>query len=204
MKKSKWRARISWAMATVLIAWAILTLWAQFSGPHFIESLEAESGSQKALVVYDPDPIYNLDERVCLAYAQGLHEEGWQVTVASVRAANSLPGEFDHFAFCANTYNWGPDLSICNFIENRTDLYQKPVVAITLGSGSTARAKRILEQKILKREAELVNSVSYWLMRPNDESRLDEPNVEVAKDMARTLGQQTAKDLLNSMGDYKL
>ncbi len=54
----------------------------------------------------------------------------------------------------------------------------------------------ILEQKILKQQAKLINSVSYWLLRPNDESRLDESNVEVAKDMAHTLGKQTAKALL--------
>ncbi|NET31068.1 MAG: hypothetical protein F6K19_03590 [Cyanothece sp. SIO1E1] len=202
MKKSKWRSRISWAIAILLSCWVILTLWAQINGPNFIERLETESGAPQALVIYDPDPIYNLDEQVSRAYAQGLHEEGWQVIIASVNAARTLAGKFDHYAFCANTYNWAPDLSICNFIENRKDLYQKPVVAITLGSGSTARAQRILEQKILKQQAELIHSVSYWLMRPNDESRLDESNVEVAKDMAHKLGIKTAKDLLTSSGLY--
>ncbi|MBX2874272.1 MAG: hypothetical protein KTR30_19285 [Saprospiraceae bacterium] len=205
MKKSKWRSRISWAVATILTCWVILTLWAQINGPGFVQRLPAEDeGARQALVVYDPDPIYNLDEQVCRAYAQGLNEEGWQVVIASVNAARTLPGTFDHYTFCANTYNWAPDLSICNFIENRKDLFQKPVLAITLGSGSTARAQRILEQKILKQQAVLVNSVSYWLMRPNDESRLDESNVEVAKDMAYTLGLQTAKDLLTSTAEYKL
>ena len=204
MKKSKWRSRVFWAIATLLTCWVILTLWAQINGPNFVERLETEDGACQALVVYDPDPIYNLDEQVCRAYALGLNEGGWQVVIASVNAARTLPGKFDHYAFCANTYNWAPDLSICNFIENRTDLFQKPVLAITLGSGSTARAQRILEQKIVKKQAELVNSVSYWLLRPNDESRLDESNVEVAKDMAYNLGKKTAKDLLNSLGESKL
>ncbi len=204
MKKSKWRSRLSWTMATLLTCWVILTLWAQINGPKFIQRLEAEDGARQALVVYDPDPIYKLDEQVCRAYAQGLNEEGWHVIIASVNAARTLAGKFDHYTFCANTYNWAPDLSICNFIENRKDLYQKPVLAITLGSGSTARAQRILEQKILKQQAELINSVSYWLLRPNDESRLDEPNVEVAKDMAHKLGKRTAKDLLTSASKSKL
>lgn len=174
------------------------------NGPNFIERLETEAGVPQALVVFDPDPIYNLDEQVCRAYAQGLNAEGWQVVIASVNSARTLAGKFDHYAFCANTYNWGPDLSICNFIENRKDLYQKPVLAITLGSGSTARAQRILERKIIKQEAKLINSVNYWLLRPNDESRLDEPNVEVAIDMAHTLGLTTAKNFLNSPSGSKL
>lgn len=204
MKKSKWRSIISWVITTIITFWVILTLWTQTSGPNFIERLKTADGVPQALVVFDPDPIYNLDEQVCRAYAQGLNEEGWQVIIASVNSARTLAGHFDHYAFCANTYNWGPDLSICNFIENRKDLYQKPVLAITLGSGSTARAQRILERKIIKQEAELINSVNYWLLRPNDESRLDESNVEVAIDMAHALGKKTAKDLLTSPGESKL
>ena len=68
MKKSKWRSRIFWAIATIITFWVILTLWAQTSGPNFIERLEIADGVPQALVVFDPDPIYNLDEQVCRAY----------------------------------------------------------------------------------------------------------------------------------------
>lgn len=202
MKKRKWRSILRRILASLLLLWGLFTLWAQFAGPVFLTEVGPKDAIHQALVVFDPDPFYNLDEQVCLAYASGFSVEGWRVTVASVQAARNLPDGFDHYAFCANTYNWGPDLAICNFIENKADLFQKPVVTITLGSGSTARAERLLLQKINKSEALLLHSAKYWLMRPNDEARMEESNVEVAKDMARELGKKIAKEILRSPGEY--
>lgn len=199
-KKHKGRRRILWLIAGILVIWALLTLWVEAQGPVKMVQVGTNDASQRALVVYDPDPIYNLDEQVCQAYATGLSMAGWQVTVATVRAAKGLEERFDHYAFCANTYNWGPDRAVSRFIRSNADLGQKPVAAITVGSGSTARAERLLQQKIIDQKAKLVGSVNYWLMRPNDESRMDESNVAVAQDLAEKFGQEMALALSAHQG----
>ena len=44
---------------------------------------------------------------------------------------------------------------------------------------------RLLEEVLNLRRAQLVDSRTFWLLRPNDESRMEESNVEVARDLVR-------------------
>jgi flavodoxin len=166
------------------IIWTILTIWADAKGKAKQRVYGNNSAAKKVLIVYDPDPIYNLDEQVCRAFADGL--TGMYVTVATVAAAEKINDQnFDVYVFCANTYNWRPDKAVSNFIENNLKLNHKPVVAVTLGSGSTEASQKKLEEMILKKGARLIGSRTYWLLKPNDEKRPKEKNVDVAIDMAR-------------------
>jgi len=71
----------------------------------------------------------------------------------------------------------------------------KNVVAITLGSGSTSRAKRNLDNLITEQKANLISSEEYWLMRPNNESETNKSNVETATEKAYGHGMEIATGL---------
>ncbi len=180
------------ALAVILVLWTLATFFVQATGEaiHFV--VGDPVSSNKALVVFDPDPIYDLDVRVCRAYAEGLTSRDWSVTVASVAALDEVEDEFDLYTFCTNTYNWAPDWAVSRYIRQQPSLGGKNVVAITLGSGSTKRAERQLKQLLEEKEGNVLRSVSLYLMRPNDESRLDESNVEVAVQLAQQLGEEVA------------
>lgn len=193
----KWLTRILYFIGFILILWTGLTIWAQYWGPQKIQYINGPDANKTALLVYNPDPIYNLDEQVCLSFAEGLKESGYNSIVATTTMVPAEPKDYDLYVFCANTYNWAPDWEITNFIEGYSSLASKNVIAITLGSGSTIRAKRLFEKTIRSQNANLIASKTLWLMRPNDEDRMDEQNVVVAtdmvKEMAFTIGQEQEK-----------
>jgi hypothetical protein len=172
----------------ISIIWLGLTVFAQFTGGEKTNTFGDKGANQNALVVYNPDPFYNLDEQVSNAFAERLAEHQWLVKVATVTSAKKLEEAFDLYIFVANTYNWAPDWGVNGFIKNYETLDGKTAVAITLGSGSTTRSKRLLEATIQSKNAYLLESENYWLLRPNDESRMDESNVSVSLDMAKELG----------------
>lgn len=187
---------VLYALGFLVFLWIVLTLLAQRNGAEQVMVMGRSNVVAKALLVYNPDLFYNLDEQVCKAFAEGLSNQGWQAKVATVAAAERLVNEpFDLYVFCANTYNWAPDRPITTLID-ALDLKEKPVVAITLGSGSTERAQRLLETRILEEGAVLIASKSFWLMRPNDEARTDKPNVVIAVEMAKTLGNSVAEKIV--------
>ena len=100
----------------------------------------------KVLIVYDPDPFYNLDEHIYRSLGQALADNGMQVRIATVRAAGELKDQAPTlYVFCANTYNWRPGWATTKFINKQTALEDKAVVAITLGSGSTDTSQKALE-----------------------------------------------------------
>jgi hypothetical protein len=184
-----------YTISALLIAWAVLTVWVEAQGKPESSSYGNISSSKKVLIVYDPDPFYNLDKMVCTAFGQALSAKGLYVNVASVAAAKESADEYDTYVFCANTYNWRPDWALTDFIAERTDLQSKQVVAITLGAGSTEASQKALEALLLSKGCKIVSSNSLWLMRPNDESRMDESNVKVAESVARAWGTEIAKQI---------
>lgn len=170
----------------------LMTIFVEIAGPAQIIALGDSSVGEKALVIYDPDPIYNLDEQVCSGFAKGLTSYGFSVDIMTVKASKDRSlDDYSLYVFCANTYNWAPDWAIVNFIKNhQIILAEKPAVAITLGSGSTSRAKRMLEDYLNGARVDLLDSQTYWLLRPNDESRMNESNVAVAVDLANRFGEK--------------
>ncbi len=158
------------------------------------EELGIAASDKRALIIYDPDPFYNLDEQVCLSFGRALSDSGLFVNVATAAAAGEIINApaFDVYVICANTYNWRPDWAITRFIEEHGPWEQKSIVAITLGSGSTASSQKKLEKLIVKYGGKIMDSRSLWLMRPNDESRMEESNVEVARSIAYRWGLDIA------------
>lgn len=180
-------------LLTGATGWMLLIGWAERTGPKRSWELGNTASGKHALIVYDPDPFYNLDEQISRSYGQALADQGMHVRVATVKAAQEWKDQpIDLYVFCANTYNWRPDWAVTHFIEKQV-LEDKSVVAITLGSGSTEASKKALETLILKRKGNLLDSRSLWLLKPNDESRLQESNTNVSVSMAYAWGEQMAK-----------
>lgn len=182
-------------VAVILCFWMLLTLWVQYSGKQKLTYVGNINAPRKALLVYNPDPIYNLDEQVSLSFAAGLAEYGFYSKIATIDFAKIDLEDYDLFVFCANTYNWAPDWLVTNYIEDRPNLENRNIIGITLGSGSTGRAKRLLEKAIKSRNSNLLDSKTYWLLRPNDDDRIKDKNTEVANDLVKAWAKEIGKQL---------
>lgn len=180
----------------LLLIWGGLTLWVERERTDPLRVFQAPEAAGRALVLYNPDPIYDLDRQVGEAFASTLNARGWEVRLVSLAQAGEGPDTpFDLYVFIANTYNWAPDRPTLRYIREASWLSGKPVVAITLGSGSTTRSKRLLEEAMQVQGARVLVSETYWLLRPNDESRMEESNVQVAVEKAEQLALKTATSL---------
>ena len=182
------------ALGGIAIAWTLLTVWVELAGPEKSWAVGDQTAQKEALIVYDPDPFYNLDEQISRSFGQALADHGLRVRIATVAAAERLTKPVDLYVFCANTYNWRPDWALSNFIEKQA-LDGKSVIAITLGSGSTSASQRALEKLIIEKKGKLLSSRSLWLMKPNDKSRLKESNVKVSVSMAYAWGRKVAEQI---------
>lgn len=184
----------------IIVIWTILTFIAEAESS--IEKMTDFGGSNNeltALIVYDPDPFYNLDEQVSKGFAEGLAQYGWSATVTTVASANKIENQvFNLYVFCANTYNWSPDWAVTRYIKKHKQLEGKPVVAITLGSGSTNWAKKGLEKKLKKKNTNLLDSRVYWLMKPNSETLTTESNIKVAIKKANDFGLEIGKQMASA------
>ncbi|WKN42197.1 hypothetical protein [Tunicatimonas pelagia] len=187
---------IAYVIGVILFFWTGMTFWVQYTGEQQIVAVGDESSPKKALIIYNPDPIYNLDEQVCRSFAEGLSHHGFSAKIATIELAHKKEA-YDLYVFFANTYNWAPDWLIQQFIRDHPALEGKMVVAITMGAGETTRSQRKLESAILATDALLIGSRTYWLLHPNNESRMDEKNTDVAKDLARAWGESIGEKLLS-------
>ncbi len=178
-----------------MLAWGLLTLWVEYAGGEKSNAIGNKTAAHTAIIIYNPDPIYNFDEQVCKQFAKGLSKHNFYAKVATVESAKKDTAQYHLYVFCANTYNWAPDWLVKEHIETHAHLSHKNTVAITLGAGSTEQAQRILEATINDKKAKLLGSKTYWLLRPNDESRLDENNVDVALEMAEQFGGDIGKGI---------
>jgi hypothetical protein len=204
----RWVRRIGLgSIVAFLLAWLLSTFWVQYAGDAVIVRLGDQGAPRRALIVYNPDPIYNLDEQVTRSFAEGLLENDIASEIRTVQATPATESErFDLLVLCTNTYNWAPDWLMSQYAEDSPTLEGRPVVAIILGSGTTSRSQRMFEESIRRRGAQLLDSRSLWLLRPNDRSRSRSENVEVARERARAWGAEIARQLdderpMGSAGD---
>lgn len=186
---------VTYVIVIILMFWGILTIWAQYGGKQKSQSIGNKNSKRKALIIYNADPIYNLDEQICKSFAEGLSKNGFSSKITTVKLIKNTNSDYDLYVFCADTYNWAPNWNITNFIKSHKNLSGKKVIAITLGSGSTERSQRKLEEVLKEKKVNLLDSKSYWLLRPNDETRMKEKNTAVANDMAKTFGEKIGKQL---------
>lgn len=173
-----------WIVA-ILFIWIVLTVWVEKEGPYDKWNMGNLDSSKKALVLYDPDPFYNLDQQICESVGSVLADNDFNVTLATVAAIQEAKTtDYQLYIFCANTYNWEPDWAICRAID-RIPIAHKKVIAITVGAGSTSNSQKVFEKLIISKSAILLGSKSFWLWKPNDSSRTNGSNVKVAVKKSR-------------------
>ncbi|GAB4036263.1 hypothetical protein [Spirosoma gilvum] len=187
--------RIGITGVVIAIVWTILTIWAESAGPKRSWKLGSPTAQKKVLIVYDPDPFYNLDQQISCSFGQALADHGLSVWIASVAAIDTNTQFVDSYVFCANTYNWRPDWVVSGFIRQLDGLAGKPVVAITLGAGSTEASQKALEKAIEEKKGMLLDSRCFWAAKPNDETRINESNSQVAVSMAYEWGEKIAEQI---------
>ena len=197
----------AWILGPFLAVWLGLTLWVQQGRMAKPQDFPLANARGHALILYNPDPIYDLDAQLAYSYSEGLLKSGWSSSIVTYEGLqDSVPPRYDLYVIIANTYNWAPDWPTRNFIEAASWLEGRPVVAITLGSGATGRSCRLLKEVLQGRRVKLLDARTFWLLRPNDESRMEESNVEVARDLVRTWAENMGKkgaapDLALPQGD---
>lgn len=180
----------------ILFVWFLLTRYVQQASTIYVSNLGENKPGKKAVILFNPDPFYNLDEKIAMRFAGTLLGEGWETRILSVAALEAgEPADGDLYIMIANTYNWAPDKPIQRTITSRELLTGKPVVAITLGSGSTARSQRILEELIRSHNGILIDSETYWLMRPNDEMQGKGSNIAAALEKVEIQAHQIAQKI---------
>lgn len=185
--KSRIRKLMYWVVGMAL-GWTALTIWVNYSKENKTVTF-GEQKDKKVFIFYNPDPIYNLDEQICTAIASKLSDNAIVDIVTPSHLDKAIKKDYDLYIFCSNTYNWEPDWGTVNAI-NQLNLSAKKAVAITLGSGSTDASHRKLKKCIIEQNGLLIADREYWLLKPNDDQRQEENNVDVALDMAKVFGNE--------------
>ena len=173
----------------------VLGIVVEREGPYIFETLAPGAGEGRALILYHPSRDARFSDELSLALAQGLAEGGLAVDRATL--TTSTPAHPRGYAFIgvvSNTYYWTPDLPTLRYLR-RAQLDSIPVVGLIGGAGATGRSRRMLDEALRATGATVLTTRAFWLWRPNDETRMDEPNREVALDLARKLGREAAEHL---------
>ena len=182
---------IFYIFITLMTIWLLVTIYAQYTGkPDTIIIGEETSTGPSVLLIYNPDPFYDLDLQICTSFAEGFTSKNGFARLSTVNEIDQVTNEYDLYVFCANTYNYAPDWKISKVINSTINLIDKNVVALTLGAGNTEKAQAKLERQLENQMANILASEAYWLLRPNDEDRLEEDNVKVANEEVKALGMK--------------
>jgi hypothetical protein len=178
------------------LAWVIISVIVEREGTPRLEHLGGGTGKGKALVLYHPSRDARFSDELSLAFAEGLMAAGFAVdrgTLTSETPAH--PEGYAIIGVVSNTYYWTPDLPTMHYLS-RARMEGLPVVGLIGGAGSTGRSQRVLEAALRRTGATVIDVRSFWLWRPNDETRLAEPNRQVALDRARQLGNASGAQIL--------
>ena len=110
-----------WMTAIIILAlWCALTIWAEIpKGANKHWEYGNSNADNKALIVYNPDLFYNLDEQICKAFAEVLAENNIHAVVTTTKASKKINTlDYNTYIICTNTYNWQPDWPTTRFIKN--------------------------------------------------------------------------------------
>lgn len=172
-----------------LLALAVITVVVETEASYQHEVLSRE-GKARALVLFHPSRDAHFSDDLSVAVSDGLKAAGFSVDRETLtRNTPAEPRDYALIAIVSNTYWWTPDLPTLRYLE-RARLDAVPVIGLIGGAGATERAQRIFEEALRKSGARLIRTRSFWLFRPNDEARMNEPNRVVALDMAKRFGAE--------------
>ena len=188
--------RIALVLAlTLAAALAIVSVIVEVEGEYRHELLGG-GGKGRALVLFHPSRDAHFSDDLSLAFSEGLREAGFAVERATLTSETpSRPEGYVLIGVVSNTYYWTPDLPTLRYLK-RARLEGVAVVGLIGGAGSTGRSERVLHEALRRTGARVIQTRSFWLWRPNDESRGSESNRHVALQMAKQLGTESAHVVL--------
>lgn len=150
------------------------------------------TGPARALIFYHPSRDAGFSDDLSLSVARAFQEAGFTVERETVTGETpSSPAGYDIIAVVSNTYFWTPDKPTRRYLD-RARLDGLPAIGLIGGAGATGRSERLLGDALREAGARVVATRSFWLLRPNDESRMDEANRAVALDLARRFAEEAA------------
>jgi hypothetical protein len=145
------------------------------------------------LILFHPSRDAHFSDDLSMSLADGLKAAGFSVHRATL--TRDTPPAFEGYALIAvvsNTYWWTPDLPTLRYLE-RARFNGVNMIGVIGGGGATERSQRMLDEALRKTGANVIHTRSFWLWRPNDESRMTEPNKQVALQLAKAFGVESAK-----------
>ena len=174
---------------------AVVSLIVEVEGDYTHQALGGE-GKARALVLFHPSRDAHFSDDLSMALSDGLKAAGFAVERATLTGKTpENPKGYALIGVVSNTYYWTPDLPTLRYLE-RTRLDGVSVVGLIGGAGSTGRSQRILHEALRRTGANVIRTRSFWLWRPNDESRMGEPNRDVALQLAKEFGLNSGKAIL--------
>lgn len=179
----------------LLVALGIVTAIVEVESDYKHESLGGE-GELTALVLFHPSRDAHFSEDLSVAVADGLKATGFSVHRATLtRDTPEAPKDYALIAVVSNTFWWTPDLPTLRYLA-RAKFGGVYAIGLIGGGGSTGRSHRILDEALRKSGANVIRTRAFWLGRPNDETRIDEPNRAVALEMAKKFGEDSGQRIL--------
>lgn len=181
--------------ATLLLGVIVPTVAVELESKYKHETLSSGAGN-RALILFHPSRDAHFSDDLSMSLADGLKAAGFSVDRETV--TSDTPPTFEGYALIAvvsNTYWWTPDLPTLRYLD-RARFNGTVVIGIIGGAGGTARSQRLLDEALRKTGANVIRARSFWLWRPNDETRANEPNRQVAMQLARQFAVDTAQIVL--------
>jgi hypothetical protein len=179
----------------LLIGLIVISISVEREADYKLETLGGD-GKARALVLYHPSRDAHFSDDLSMSFSEGLISSGFSVERATITEDTPVePNGYMLIAVVSNTYYWTPDLPTLHYLD-RARLDGIPVIGIIGGAGATGRSERLLREALARTGADVLHTQSYWLFRPNDESRMDEANRAVALERARQLGEKYGEMVL--------
>jgi hypothetical protein len=180
-----------------IVALGVVSVWVERESDYTLGRLGG-AGEARALVLYHPSRDAHFSDELSLAVARGFLKAGLAVDRATTTSATpDRPTGYAVVAVIGNTYYWTPDLPTQRYLR-RARFDGLPVLGIMGGAGATGRSERMLDEALRRAGGSIVATRSYWLLRPNDEARIDEPNraraLQNAEALALEVGQRVVED----------
>jgi hypothetical protein len=183
-------------IALVVLAAIVVSVIVERESAYALRTLSAD-GRARALVLYHPSRDAHFADDLALAVAHGLQSAGFAVDLATLTSSTPAPQGYALVVVVSNTYYWTPDLPTLHFLA-RAKLNGIALLGVIGGAGSTGHSERVLEQALRRTGGNVIDTRSFWLWKPNDESRLEEPNRDVAMQMATQLGANVGQRVLGA------
>jgi hypothetical protein len=178
--------------ALLLLGAIVATVVVEMESNYRHEILSGGTEHQ-ALILFHPSRDAHFSDDLSMSLAEGLKAAGFSVHRATL--TSDTPPAFDGYTLIAvvsNTYWWTPDIPTLRYLE-RARFKGINAIGVIGGGGATERSQRMLDEALRKAGANVIRTRSFWLWRPNDESRMSEPNKQVALQLANAFAVESGK-----------